>query len=86
MLAEDTSLPSSPDGVLPGLLPVPTLSGPVGKSSKPVPILPYYMEVKPGHLLRQTYRGFTRWICGVRDDDKVTVDTPCAMLGVHSTH
>ena len=36
------------------LLPVLTSSGPVEKSSMPVYFLSYYMEVKPGHLLRQT--------------------------------
>ena len=30
----------------------------ITKSSTPVYILPYYMEVKPGHLLRQTYSRF----------------------------
>ena len=47
--------------------------------------LPYYMVVKPGHLLRQTHRNdrsMVSWFCGVRDDDKVSADTLCAMLGV----
>ena len=32
--------------------------------------------------LRQNDRSMVRWICGVRDDDKVSADTLCAMLGV----
>ena len=32
--------------------------------------------------LRQNDRLIIRWICGVRDDDEVSVDTLCAMLGV----
>ena len=40
-------------------------------SSTPVYVLPYYMEVKPGHPLRQTYSGF-------RDDNEVPVDIFCA--------
>ena len=32
--------------------------------------------------LRRNDRSMVRWICGVRDDDKVSVDTLCAMLGV----
>ena len=43
------------------------------------------MVVKPGHLLRQTcsrnVRSMLCWICGVRDDDEVSADTLCAMLG-----
>ena len=33
-------------------------------------------------LLRWNYRSMVRWICGVRDDDEVSADTLCAMLGV----
>ena len=32
--------------------------------------------------LRQNDRSMVRWICGVRDDEEVSVDTLCAMLGV----
>ena len=96
MLAEDASLPSSPDVVLPGeslkgfflcchksMCP----SGPMGMSTTPVYVLPYYMEVKPGHRLRHTYSSFAgmtdQWsagYAGCRDDGKVTVDSHCAML------
>ena len=42
------------------LLPILTSNqGPAGRSSTPVYVLPYYMVVKPGHLLRQTCSGFT---------------------------
>ena len=64
-------------------------SGPMGKSSTPVYVMPYYMEVKPGHLLRQTYSGFvgmtdqrSAGFCGVRDDDELPPETLYAMLGV----
>ena len=33
--------------------------------------------------LRQNNRSTVSWICGVRDDDEVSADTLCAMLGVH---
>ena len=32
--------------------------------------------------LRRNDRSMVRWICGVRDDDEVSVETLCAMLGV----
>ena len=32
--------------------------------------------------LRQNNRSMVRWICGVRDDDEVSSDSLCAMLGV----
>ena len=47
------------------------------------------MVVKPGHLLRQTCSGFAgmtdQWSAGYaesRDDDEVSSDSLCAMLGV----
>ena len=55
----------------------------------PVYVLPYYMVVKSGHLLRQPCSGFAgrtdQWSAGSaesRDDDEVSADTLCAMLGV----
>ena len=32
--------------------------------------------------LRRNDRSMVRWICGVRDDDEVSSDSLCAMLGV----
>ena len=32
--------------------------------------------------LRRKDRSMVRWICGVRDDDEVSADTLCALLGV----
>ena len=32
--------------------------------------------------LRRNHRSMVRWICGVRDDDEVSGDTLCALLGV----
>ena len=33
-------------------------------------------------LFGRIHRSMVRWICGVSDDDKVSADTLCAMLGV----
>ena len=64
-------------------------SGPVGKSSTPVYVLmPYYMEVKPGHQLSQTYSGFAgmtdQWSTGSAESEMTTKcpRTHSAMLGV----
>ena len=65
-------------------------SGPVGKSSTPVYVLPYYMVLKPGHLLRQTRSSFAgttdQWPAGSAESEMMTktvsMDTLCAMLGV----
>ena len=41
------------------------------------PSVPDYLQ-----RLRQNNRSMVRWICRVRDDDEVSADTLCAMLGV----
>ena len=57
-------------------------SGPVGKSSMPVNVLPYYMEVK------HAYSGFTRmtdkW--SARSAKKETAYILCAMFGVREVN
>ena len=92
MLAEDASLPLSPDVVL--LLPILSIL-----TSKYVSVrthgkvfnacvLPYCMVVKPGHLLHQTCSGFAgktdQWSAGSAESEMVTKcpNTLCAMLGV----
>ena len=58
--------------------------GPAGRSSTPVYVLPYYMVVKPGHLLRQTCSSFAgttdQWSAGYVESEMMT---KCPrMLGV----
>ena len=56
-------------------------SGPSG------PLVSYGMGLEPSsvsvcfHTFKHEYLE-TSWICGVRDDDEVSADTLCAMLGV----